>query len=90
MTCALRKEREIGDAEIQKSPREEASQRREETGGVELPRDPTGGRPHQKPGERHGPLLPQRLQKGDFPGGPVAKTPRSQCRGPGFDPWSGN
>ena len=26
----------------------------------------------------------------DFPGGPVAKTPRSQCRGPGFDPWSGN
>ena len=26
----------------------------------------------------------------DFPGGPVAKTLRSQCRGPGFDPWSGN
>ena len=26
----------------------------------------------------------------DFPGGPVAKTPHSQCRGPGFDPWSGN
>ena len=24
----------------------------------------------------------------DFPGGPVAKTPSSQCRGPGFDPWS--
>ena len=23
---------------------------------------------------------------GDFPGGPGAKTPRSQCRGPGFDP----
>ena len=22
----------------------------------------------------------------DFPGGPVAKTLRSQCRGPGFDP----
>ena len=22
----------------------------------------------------------------DFPGGPVAKTPRSQCRGCGFDP----
>ena len=22
---------------------------------------------------------------GDFPGGPVAKIPRSQCRGPGFD-----
>ena len=27
---------------------------------------------------------------GDFPGGPVAKTPCSQRRGPGFDPWSGN
>ena len=26
----------------------------------------------------------------DFPGGPVAKTPRSQCRGPRFHPWSGN
>ena len=26
----------------------------------------------------------------DFPGGPVVKTPRSQCRGPGFNPWSGN
>ena len=25
-----------------------------------------------------------------FPGGPVAKTTHSQCRGPGFDPWSGN
>ena len=27
---------------------------------------------------------------GDFPGSPVAKTPCSQCRGPGFDPWPGN
>ena len=26
----------------------------------------------------------------DFPGGPVDKTPRSQCRGPRFDPWSGS
>ena len=26
----------------------------------------------------------------DFPGGPVVKTPRSQCREPGFNPWSGN
>ena len=26
----------------------------------------------------------------DFPGGPVAKTPHSQGRGPGFSPWSGN
>ena len=27
---------------------------------------------------------------GDFPGGPVVKTPSSQSRGPGFDPWSRN
>ena len=26
----------------------------------------------------------------DFPGGPVAKTPCSQCRRPGFNPCSGN
>ena len=26
----------------------------------------------------------------DFPGGPVAKTLHSRCRGPGFDPWSGS
>ena len=26
----------------------------------------------------------------DFPGGPVARTPRSQCRRPRFNPWSGN
>ena len=26
----------------------------------------------------------------DFPGGTMVKTPRSQCRGPRFDPWSGN
>ena len=26
----------------------------------------------------------------DFPGGPVVKTPSSQCTGPGFDPSSGN
>ena len=26
----------------------------------------------------------------DLPGGPVVKTPPSQCRGPGFAPWSGN
>ena len=27
---------------------------------------------------------------GDFPGGPGGKAPCSQCRGPRFDPWSGN
>ena len=26
----------------------------------------------------------------DFPGGPVADTLHSQCRGPGFNPWSEN
>ena len=26
----------------------------------------------------------------DFPGGPVAETPHWPCRGPGFDPCSGN
>ena len=26
----------------------------------------------------------------DFPGGPMAKTPHSQCRKPGFHHWSGN
>ena len=26
----------------------------------------------------------------DFPGGPLVKTSCSQCRGRGFNPWSGN
>ena len=30
------------------------------------------------------------VRGGDFPGYPVAKTPHAQCRGPGFDLWSGN
>ena len=34
---------------------------------------------------------PEEMPKGrDFPGGPVAKAPYAHCRGPGFDPWSGN
>ena len=35
---------------------------------------------------------PQKLKtlRGDFTDGPVAKTPKSQCRGPGFYSWSGN
>ena len=32
----------------------------------------------------------QRNGGGDFPHGPGAGTPWSQCRGPGFVPWSGN
>ena len=27
---------------------------------------------------------------GNFPGGPVVKTPSSQCKGPRLDPLSGN
>ena len=26
----------------------------------------------------------------EFPGGPVVRTPPSHCRGPRFNPWSGN
>ena len=29
-------------------------------------------------------------QPGDFPGGPVVKTPRFHCSRRGFDPWLGN
>ena len=32
----------------------------------------------------------KKMGLGDFPSGPVAKTPRSQCGGSRFDPWSGN
>ena len=32
----------------------------------------------------------QGKKEGDFPGGPVANTPQSQCRGPEFNPWSVN
>ena len=31
-----------------------------------------------------------RKQEKDFPGGPVAKTLPSQCKGPRFDSWPGN
>ena len=31
-----------------------------------------------------------KIYTGNFPGGPVAKTPKSQCKGTSFDPWSGN
>ena len=27
---------------------------------------------------------------GDFPDGPVVKTPLLECKGQGFNPWSGN
>ena len=35
-------------------------------------------------------LVFKEILLGDFPGGPVAKTPHSQRGEPGFDSWSGN
>ena len=35
-------------------------------------------------------ILGKKRIRQDFLGGPVARTPHSQCRGPRFDPWSGN
>ena len=32
----------------------------------------------------------QKRRERYFSGGPVTKTPCSQCRGPGFNPWPGN
>ena len=31
-----------------------------------------------------------KLEASGLPCGPVVKTPGPQCRGPRFDPWSGN
>ena len=46
--------------------------------------------PNQGPQLLQAPLSSTTKQAQDFPGGPVAKTPCSQCRGPRFNPWSGN
>ena len=27
---------------------------------------------------------------GEFPGGPMVRTPCCHCQRPGFDPWAGN
>ena len=35
-------------------------------------------------------LLIKIRESGNIPGGPVAEAPCSQCRGAGFNPWSGN
>ena len=35
-------------------------------------------------------LLKNSEELRDFPGSPVVKTPSSQCRWPGFDPWPWN
>ena len=34
--------------------------------------------------------IKKKKKRGDLSGSPVVKTPCSQCRGPGFDPLSGN
>ena len=39
--------------------------------------------------DRQGAILRKR-KAGDFPGGPVVKTPYYQCRGISFKTWSGN
>ena len=36
------------------------------------------------------PLCLQKQSEEVYPGGPEANTPRSECRGPRFSPWSGN
>ena len=46
--------------------------------------------PHQEGEGVWLPWLALRMKSGDFPGGPMGKTLRFQCKGPGFDPWSGN
>ena len=35
-------------------------------------------------------IINARIKGGDFPGGPVVKTPHSHFRGRRFDPWPGN
>ena len=40
--------------------------------------------------KEQGKVKKEKNQLWDFPGGPLAKTPHSQCRGPGFNPQSGN
>ena len=45
----------------------------------------------KKPGTKENILYDSIKEKfRDLPGGPVSRTLSSQCRGPGFDPWSGN
>jgi len=39
---------------------------------------------------KHRHLLGYKKKHRGFPGAPVAKTMSSQCRGPRFNPWSGN
>ena len=69
--------------------------------GAELHRKPTAGegRHLQTPGRRwrqRGAAHFKTITRVDkdvervFPGGPVAETPHLPCRGPGFDPFSGN
>ena len=57
-----------------------------------LPTTVPPGKPRDKilRAEIMGLALASKINEGDFPGGPVVKTPHSQCRGPRFDPRSGN
>ena len=47
---------------------------------------PDLGRASQRHGTKSGHEMSPKYWSRDFPGGPVAKTPRYQHRGPGFDP----
>ena len=40
--------------------------------------------------EEEGDLLHLKLFIREFPGSPVVRPPRFQCRGHGFNPWTGN
>ena len=53
---------------------------------VEIPLMPNTKLHPKQPNSRN----PWKRKKGDFPGGPMAKTPRSKFRGPKLDPWSRN
>ena len=51
---------------------------------------PEGDGMVQRPEHSFGTDIKRPVVRGVFPGGPVAKTPCSQFRGPGFNPWPGN
>ena len=58
-----------------------------EMGGRKMEGRKKGGRNAWLPNQRH---PNSKASSWEFPGGPVAKTPCSQCRGPMFDHWSGS
>ena len=51
---------------------------------------PEGDNIVQRPEHSFGTDIKRPVVREVFPGAPVANTPCSQFRGPGFDPWPGN